>query len=146
MKADTRSALFLILVLIRVACLANVIAYLTPGVSAANSTQAQIRPVDDSVFPDKYPQFLKKIYVLLREAEQLRQLSAHERNITLGNQPEKRGSFLRGMAEKEELKTEPLYTFVRAQVGETDFEAFLQRYGIDPDNQDDIELEVLAGC
>ncbi len=148
MKADTRSALFLILVLIPililVACLAHVIACLTPGVSAANSTQAQIRPVDDGIFPDKYPQFLKEVYVLLREAEQLRQLSANERDITLGNQPKKRGSFLRGMVEKEELKTEPLCTFVRAQVGETGFEAFLQRYGIDPDNQDDIELEILA--
>ncbi len=144
MRAGTRAALFLILILIRVAGLAHVITYLAPGASAANSSQAQIRPVDDSIFPDEYPQFLKEGYVLLREAEQLRQLGANEREMALRNQPEKRGSILRGMVEKEELKTEPLYTFVRAQVGETGFEAFLQRYGIDPGNQDDIELEILA--
>ena len=140
MKADTRSALFLILV----ACVAHVTAYLTPGASAANSTQAQIRPVDDSIFPDKYPQFVKEVYVLLREAEQLRQFSAHDREVALRNQPREREMFLRGLLEKEELKPKPLYTFVRAQVGETGFEAFLQRYGIDPDNREDIGLEVLA--
>ena len=140
MKAYSRSPLFLVLV----ACVAYLTAYSTPRASGANSAPAQIRPIHDSIFPDNYPQFLKQVYVLLRETEQLRRLGTRDQQVALGKQPKEREMFLRRVLEEEELKLEALSTFVREQVGDADFQAFLKRYGIDPGNQDDIGLEILA--
>ena len=48
----------------------------TPQALAATALGSGV--VDESIFPDNYPKFLKQTYVLLREAECTRQLSVEE--------------------------------------------------------------------
>ncbi len=100
--------------------------------------------IDESVFPDNYPEFLKKVYILLRQAEYLKQLNPYDLEIVLKGQEKGLVKFFREMLGDNKLNVKRLYTFARAQVGENVFEKYLKRFGIDYDNQNDIELEALA--
>jgi hypothetical protein len=100
--------------------------------------------LDESVFPDSYSEFLKQVYILLRQAEELERLSTYDREVILKSQQKEFEDFFRGMIEDEKLNIKRLYTFARAQVGQDAFERFLKRFGINRENQVDIELEVLA--
>lgn len=100
--------------------------------------------LEESIFPADYPEFLKQVYILFRQADQLKQLSASDREDVLKSQQEELENFSRGMLKDEKLNVKRLYTFAQAQVGQNEFETFLTRFGIKFDNQEDIELEVFA--
>ncbi|MDA2929979.1 hypothetical protein MYX84_08555 [Acidobacteria bacterium AH-259-O06] len=145
MREFARSALFLILVL----CLAQVPIYSLGSQQAelkprASSLEAQISLLDESIFPDRYPKFLKEVYQLLHQVEQLKKLGDSDRELLLASQQRELADFFRGMLEDEEVDVERLSTVGRARVGQNDFEAFLNRFGIDHSNEEDIKLEVRA--
>ena len=97
-----RASLRFVLVLILACCLALI------GCSSPQPTT----PLDESVFPENYPDFLRQAYLLL--------------------------------GQDESLNLERLSTFAQTRVPSTAFQEFLTLFGLDPDNQEDIELEVLA--
>jgi hypothetical protein len=100
--------------------------------------------LNESVFPDSYPEFLKQVYILLRQAEELKQLSSHDQEDIVKSLQKELKDFFHGMLEDEKLNVKRLYSFARAQAGQDAFERFLKRFGIDRENQVDIELEVLV--
>jgi hypothetical protein len=100
--------------------------------------------IEESIFPDNYPDFLKQLYIFLRQAERLKTLSASDRESFLKGQAQEPQEFFRAILKDDELSVQQLCNFTRAQVGEKTFEAFLKRFGINRDNYGDIELEVLA--
>ncbi|NIT55909.1 MAG: hypothetical protein GWN00_06635, partial [Aliifodinibius sp.] len=100
--------------------------------------------IEASIFPDNYPEFLKQLYIFLRQAERLKTLSASDRESFLKGQVQESREFFRAILKDDQLSVKQLCTFTRAQVGEKTFETFLKRFGINRDNYGDIELEVLA--
>lgn len=114
----------------------------TPQALAATALGSGV--VDESIFPDNYPKFLKQTYVLLREAECMRQLSVEEREDLLEDQGKELQLFFQDMLAEEELDVARLWSFARAQAGQAVFDRFLKRFGIERDDPEDIELEVLA--
>ncbi len=100
--------------------------------------------IDETVFPDNYPEFLKQVYILLRQSEHLEEFTDYEREVFLKTQEKGPENFYRRILEDEKLNVKLLYTFAREQAGQDAFETFLKRFGIDHTNREEIELEVLA--
>ena len=100
--------------------------------------------VDECIFPDNYPEFLKQVYILFRQVERLKTLTALDRQSFLKGQAQEPRDFFRARLKDEELNVKQLCTFTRRQVGEKAFETFLTRFGINDDNDKDIEMESLA--
>ena len=145
MRRHTRSALLFILTV----CLTQTTAWSAASQSRrlqtpAASLEPEITPLDESVFPENYPQFLKEAYLLLDQAEQLAQLPPANREAALSTHPQNQQDFFRAFLQDEELDIERLSAFIRTQLSPTTFTSFLDRFGIDLDNQEDIQLELLA--
>ena len=109
-----------------------------------NHFEVPFTKLKERVFPDNYPEFLKQVYIVFRQAERLKTLSASDRESILKGQAQKAQEFFRAMLKQDELNIKQLSTFTRAQVGEKAFQTFLRRFGINYDNDKDIELEILA--
>ena len=109
---------------------------------AANETRA--RAVAENFFPPKYPKFLKEVYVVARTTEQLRELPTQHREAKLKSFPREQEAVLRRMLAGEQLDVQALSAVVRAQIGESAFDTFLRQFGLAPDSDQGIELEVLA--
>jgi hypothetical protein len=100
--------------------------------------------IDESIFPDDYPEFLKQVYIISKRTELLKKLSASDREFVLRGQGRELQNFFRGIIKDDDLNVNRLYNFARTQVGQKAFETFLRRFGIDQQNHEDIELEVSA--
>jgi hypothetical protein len=109
-----------------------------------NHFEGPFTAVHENLFPENYPDFLKQFYIIFRQAEHLKNLSALDRESILQGQEKLRQEFFRSLLQHDEWNIKQLYTFTRAQVGEEAFETFLTRFGIHYDNDKDIELEILA--
>jgi hypothetical protein len=100
--------------------------------------------IDESIFPDEYPKYLKQVYILLKQSEQLRQLNKHDRDVLLIGLEGDSEKYFRGALEDLELNIKLICSFARAKAGQNAFKEFMERFGLDAANEDDIELEVLA--
>ena len=143
MRASLRFVLFLILAY----CLALTHCTPTPQFRTLQTTAPSLRlilPLDETIFPDNYPDFLKETYRFLDQAEQLAQSPPAAQEVILSDYPQLLQDFFRAFLEDESLNLERLATFTRIQVPEASYQEFLTLFGIDPDNQEDIELELLA--
>lgn len=114
----------------------------TPWAARAIALKSDI--VDESIFPKDYPEFLKQTYVLVRHAEEMRQLSFEEREDLLEDKGREFRRFFSEMLAREELDVARLCSYARTQAGQEAFDRFLKRFGIESDDQKDIDLEVLA--
>ncbi|MGD9034264.1 MAG: hypothetical protein PVH02_16455, partial [Desulfobacteraceae bacterium] len=109
-----------------------------------NHFEVPFATLQEHVFPDNYPEFLKQVYIVFRQVERLKTLSASDRESILKGQAQAPQDLFRAMLKHDELNVKELSTFTRAQVGEKAFQTFLKRFGINHDNDKDIELEILA--
>ena len=80
------------------------------------STHPREQAVDERLFPSSYPGFLRELYVLVRE-----------RGVTL-----------------EDPALAEVIDQTRDRIGQAEFEKFLERFGLDPGNSEEIALEVAA--
>ncbi len=106
--------------------------------------EAKINIIDDSIFPDDYPEYLKQGYILLRQIEQLKQLDLPDQEIFLNNLKKEDEFFYRMVLEDEEVNAKQIYRFAQSQVEPEAFDSFLKRFGININNPEDVELEILA--
>ena len=128
----------------RLAFLAVLPALLFPVSSGATahpsdpgSIRVQLQFVDEGVFPPGYPRFLKEVYALFRRAERSQQLDLEDIRAPSGARN-------RRLLTGKNPSTRNLIGIARTRLEDSDFEAFLERFGLNPDNHEDIELEVTA--
>ena len=69
--------------------------------------------VDESVFPDSYPQFLKQVYIFFRQTEYLEQLTRYDREILLKSQEKELINFLHKMLAPSWPRAGPTITTMR---------------------------------
>ena len=100
--------------------------------------------LDESIFPQNYPKFLQNVYTILSFTEKLKQLDRSRREAILDDMTQEHSSLFRQMLLDEKLSVNKVISSSRAQVGMKEYEIFLNRFGIDLNNQQDIELERIA--
>jgi len=121
----------------------------TVGVSPS-SAQGSLGKYSDSlniierIFPESYPEFPKQAYIILRQSEKLEQFNSEAQETFLKSYSEGFQILFRDMIAREKLDVRQLCLLARSRSGQKAFEAFLNRFGINHENEKDIDLEVLA--
>ena len=73
-----------------------------------NHFEGPFTTVNESLFPEKYPEFLKQVYIVFRQAELLKKLNASDREPIVQGQEKERQEFFRGIVEHDEWKVKQL--------------------------------------